>query len=110
MPSGTHAQSNPNPFNLENPAILEVAPPEPKSLEDTGLKLNLLADIALKFLYYSGNATGMQIAQELRLPWTGVVEPVVDFLSTEKLVDLRGGKGFGRASVDFTLTDKGRTY
>ena len=28
----------------------------------------------------------------------------------EKLVDLRGGKGFGRVSVDFQLTEKGREY
>src|SRR5690606_19741903 len=60
--------------------------------------------------YYSGNATGLAIADELRLPWTSVVEKVVDFVAGEKLVDLRGGKGFGRASVDFALTEKGREY
>ncbi len=100
----------PNPFNLENPSILDIAPPEPKSLEDTGLKIGLLSDIALRYLYYQGTATGMDIAQELRLPWPGVIERVVDFLTAEKLVDLRGGKGFGRASVDFILTEKGREY
>jgi predicted ATPase with chaperone activity len=100
----------PNPFHLENPSILDIAPPEPKSLEDTGLKIGLLADISLRHLYYSGMGTGMDIAQELRLPWPGVIERVVDFLATEKLVDLRGGKGFGRASVDFILTEKGREY
>ncbi|HZI04488.1 MAG TPA: ATP-binding protein, partial [Archangium sp.] len=100
----------PNPFNLENPSILDIAPPEPKSLEETGLKIGLLSDIALRYLYYSGTGTGMAIAQELRLPWPGVMEHVVDFLTAEKLVDLRGGKGFGRASVDFILTEKGREY
>jgi predicted ATPase with chaperone activity len=104
------AAAPPNPFNLENPAILDVAPPEPKSLEETGLKIGLLSDIALRYLYYSGTGTGMAIAQELRLPWPGVIERVVDFLTAEKLVDLRGGKGFGRASVDFVLTEKGREY
>ncbi|MBM4380096.1 MAG: AAA family ATPase [Deltaproteobacteria bacterium] len=99
-----------NPFNLENPAILDIAPSEPKSVEDTGLKIGLLSDIALKFLYYQGNATGLAIADEMRLPWTGVVEAVVDFITTEKLVDLRGGKGFGRVSVEFVLTEKGREY
>ena len=99
-----------NPFNLENPAILDIAPPEPKSLEETGLKMGLLSDIALKFLYYSGTGTGMQIADELCLPWPGVIERVVDFVANEKLVDLRGGKGFGRASVEFILTEKGREY
>ena len=95
---------------LENPNVLDIAPPEPKSLEDTGLRLGLLADIAMKFLYYSGSDTGVNIASELRLPWSGVVEKVIDFLAAEKLCDLRGGKGFGRASVEFVLTEKGREY
>jgi predicted ATPase with chaperone activity len=99
-----------NPFNLDNPAILEIAPPEPKSLADTGLKIGLLSDIALKYLYYVGSAQGLEVAQEMCLPWAGVVEHVIDFVATEKLVDLRGGKGFGRASVDFVLTEKGREY
>lgn len=101
---------NQNPFSLENPAILDIAPPEPKSLAETGLKIGLLADIVLKYLYYSGNATGLTIADELCLPWSGVVEGVVDFIANEKLTDLRGGKGFGRASVEFVLTEKGREY
>ena len=103
-------QESANPFNLENPRLLELAPPEPRSLDDTGLKLNLLADLALKFFYYQGMATGAEVAEQLKLPWTGVVEEVINHLATEKLVDLRGGKGFGRVSVDFQLTDKGREY
>lgn len=99
-----------NPFRLENPPILEIAPAEPKTLEETGLKTGLLADISLKLLYYSGACSGMQIADETRLPWPGVIERVVDFMATEKLVDLRGGKGFGRASVEFVLSAKGREY
>jgi predicted ATPase with chaperone activity len=105
-----HGAAAHNPFNLENPSILDIAPPEPKSLEETGLKVGLLADIVLKYLYYTSNATGLAIADELRLPWSGVVEKVVDFVAAEKLVDLRGGKGFGRASVEFALTEKGREY
>ena len=101
---------NPNPFNLENPSILDIAPAEPKTIAETGLKIGLLSDIGLKYLYYTGSATGMDMAQEMRLPWTGVVDKVIDFLTAEKLVDLRGGKGFGRASVDFVLTEKGREY
>ncbi len=107
---GYVGQKGDNPFNLENPAILDIAPPEPKTLEEAGLKMGLLSDISLKFLYYAGSATGMQVAQEIRLPWTGVMEHVIDHLAAEKLVDLRGGKGFGRASVDFVLTEKGREY
>src|SRR3954471_16834539 len=84
---GFIGQKGDNPFNLENPAILDIAPAEPKTLEEAGLKIGLLADISLKFLYYSGSATGMQVAQEIRLPWTGVIEHVIDHLAQEKLVD-----------------------
>ncbi len=103
-------QDTDNPFSLENPAILDLAPTQPKSVEETGLKQGLLADLALKFFYYQGMATGAEVADQLRLPWTGVVEVIIDHLTTEKLVDLRGGKGFGRVSVDFQLTEKGREY
>ncbi|MFN0063551.1 MAG: ATP-binding protein [Myxococcaceae bacterium] len=99
-----------NPFHLENPSILDIAPPEPKSLKDAGLRIGLLVDLSLKILYYQGTSTGLALADELRLPWANVVEKVVDFLTVEKLVDFRGGKGFGRASVDFVLTEKGRSY
>ncbi|MDR0966857.1 MAG: AAA family ATPase [Myxococcales bacterium] len=97
-------------IHLENPRILDIAPPEPKSIEETGLRMDLLSDIALKFLYYRGTGSGVEIASELHLSWTGVVEHVIDFLTQEKLVDLRGGKGYGRATVDFVLTEKGREY
>lgn len=103
-------QETPNPFSLENPRILELAPQPPRTIEETGLKMGLLSDLALKFFYYQGQATGAEVAEQLRLPWTGVVEHVIDFLTTEKLVDMRGGKGFGRVSVDFQLIDKGREY
>ena len=97
-------------IHLENPHILDIAPPEPKSLEETGLRIALLSDIAMKYLYYRGTGSGVEIAAEMRLSWTGVVEHVIDYLADEKLVDLRGGKGYGRATVDFVLTEKGRGY
>ena len=97
-------------IHLENPRILDIAPPEPKSIEETGLRISLLSDIATKFLYYRGTGSGVEIAAEMRLSWTGVIEHVIDFLAGEKLVDLRGGKGYGRATVDFVLTEKGREF
>ncbi len=99
-----------NPFHLENPAILDIAPAQPRSIEDTGLKIGLLSDLVLKFLYYAGTGTGAEVAEQLKLPWPDVMEHVVDFVATQKLVDLSGGKGFGRVSVDFQLTEKGREY
>jgi predicted ATPase with chaperone activity len=104
------ASANASRFNLENPKILQIAPQEPKSLEDSGLRMGLLSDIALKYLYYGGSGIGLEIAEEMSLPWPNCVERVIGFLADEKLVDMRGGKGFGRASVEFVLTEKGREY
>ena len=96
-----------NPFGLDRPEVLDLAPPEPKTLEETGLGLGLVQDLALRFLYYGGLVTGVDLAARMGLPWN-VVSEVLDFMVSERQVELRGGKGFGRASVDFILTDRGR--
>jgi hypothetical protein len=72
--------------------------------------MSLLSDLTLRLLYYQGATPGVALAEFLRLPWAGVVEAVVDFGVAEKLLDLRGGKGFGRASVELMLTEKGREH
>jgi hypothetical protein len=95
---------------FDDPTILEYAPAQPTSIAETGLTQGLLADLVLKYLYYAGTAKGATMADELRLPWPGVVEPLLDFVASERLVDLSGGKGFGRISFDFTLTTKGQEH
>ncbi|HUB08975.1 MAG TPA: ATP-binding protein [Myxococcales bacterium] len=90
------------------PVTLGYAPPEPRSIEETGLTQAFLNGLTLKHLYAEGLDSGLQISRALRLPWGGVMEHVFNFLAQEQLVELRGGKGFGRASVTFSLTTKGR--
>jgi predicted ATPase with chaperone activity len=97
-----------NPFNLERPDILDLAPPQPRNVDETGLPLGFLNDLALKFLYYSGVMTGVAVADAMGLPFSGVVEDVINFVAEERLVEMKGGKGFGRASFSYTLTDRGR--
>jgi predicted ATPase with chaperone activity len=70
--------------------------------------MGFLTDLALKFLYYGGLMSGVSVADEMGLPFAGVVGEIIDFMAQEKLVDMRGGKGFGRASFDYTLTERGR--
>jgi len=97
-----------NPYGLERPEILDLAPPQPRTVEETGLSIGFLTDLALKFLYYGGLMSGVTVADEMGLPFAGVVDEIIDFMAQEKLVDMRGGKGFGRASFDYTLTERGR--
>jgi DNA polymerase III delta prime subunit len=97
-----------NPYGLERPEILDLAPPQPRNVEETGLALGFLTDLAMKFLYYGGVLTGVQVADEIGLPFSGVIEQVVNFIAEERFVEMRGGKGFGRASFSYTLTERGR--
>ncbi len=83
-------------------------PPEPTSIDETGLGLGFLSDLALKMLYYQGYVTGAEIAQNLRLPFTGVVERILEFLKRELLCEIKGASSrLGQSAYQWSITDKG---
>lgn len=82
-------------------------PPPLSSIEDTGLNLLFIADLVLKVLYYGGVMTGLKIGDVVKLPYTGVLDPVMEFLKREKFVEVRGSSGFGESSFQYIITDKG---
>ncbi|MFN8447977.1 MAG: ATP-binding protein [Anaerolineae bacterium] len=67
-------------------------PPPINSLADTGLNLLSLADLVIKVLYNGGYLAGHQIADIVKLPYTGVIDTVMDFLKREKYVEVRVGR------------------
>ena len=82
-------------------------PPEPQSIEQTGLYVGFLADLALKTLYLRGQMTLAEIASALGLPIGNVTEKVMEFLKGERLVEIRGGSGLSSASYQFVIVDRG---
>ncbi|HEX9270022.1 MAG TPA: ATP-binding protein [Candidatus Limnocylindria bacterium] len=82
-------------------------PPEPQSLEQTGLTIGFLGDLALKTLYLRGQMTMAEIASALGLPITNVTDRIMDFLKNERLVEIRGGSGLSSASYQFVIVDRG---
>jgi hypothetical protein len=82
------------------------APPVPMSLRDTGLGVDQIERLLVKTLY-TGEATGLVIADRLRLPYT-LLEPLVERLRAELLVEVRGSTGSGSAGYRYSLTDAGR--
>ncbi|HET8568861.1 MAG TPA: ATP-binding protein, partial [Candidatus Limnocylindria bacterium] len=82
-------------------------PPEPQSIEQTGLHVGFLSDLALKTLYLRGQMTLSEIASALGLPITNVTDKVMDFLKGERLVEIRGGTGLSAASYQFVIVDRG---
>ncbi|MBL8156423.1 MAG: ATP-binding protein [Anaerolineae bacterium] len=83
------------------------SPPPLTSLEDSGLNVLNMADLVLKVLYLGGVLAGHEIAEIVKLPYTGVLEGIIDFLKREKYVEVRGAGGFGEASYQYIISVKG---
>jgi len=61
-------------------------PPPITRLEDTGLSLLWLQDLALKIFYFQSYHSGFKAAEEIALPFAGIVDQILDiarYLSTE---------------------------
>jgi predicted ATPase with chaperone activity len=82
-------------------------PPAPLTHEEAGLSLDLLIQLALKTLHFSGEMTGGQLGRRLGVTFS-VVEPALQFLKTQRQVEIAGGTMVGRASYRYRITDAGR--
>src|SRR5690606_17259390 len=82
-------------------------PPPIRSLQDTGLNIGILSDLAIKALYFGGYLTGNEVAEQMHLPFTGVVEYVLESIKREKFVEVRGGGGLGSGAFQYVLTARG---
>lgn len=78
-------------------------------IEETGLSLLWLQDLALKIIYYQGYMTGFRIAEELCLPFGGVVDQLMESLKREKLLEVRssGQMGLGEGTYMYAITGAG---
>ena len=84
-----------------------VIPEEPRSVEETGISFGFLTDLALKTIYFSGELQGQALAQSLKLPFSGVVDTILDFLKRNELASVSGSKGLGERGFRYVLTEKG---
>jgi predicted ATPase with chaperone activity len=85
-----------------------AAPLAPQSFEETGLTQAFIADLALKLLYQKGQATAQDLADSLCLPLAKILQPVLDFLKAEHLVEVKGGSGVAAATYNYVLAEKGQ--
>jgi hypothetical protein len=69
--------------------------------------MGFLADLVLKLIYYKSDMSSLEIGQALALPFTGVLEPVLEFIKREELVEITGSKGFGERGYQWMITSKG---
>jgi predicted ATPase with chaperone activity len=90
------------------PTSAPFIPPMPTSVKETGLPLGFLTDLALKIMYFEGNLSGHVLTERMKLPYTGVVDQVLDFLKREQLCEVKGAGGFAEAAYQYAISEKGR--
>ena len=84
-------------------------PPPISKIEDTGISGLWLQDLALKVLYYQGYLSGFRIADELCLPFPGVVDQLVEILKREKLTEVKTAQNaaLGEGAYVYGITGLG---
>jgi len=83
-----------------------LLPPPPRTVRDTGLELQLLAELASKSLYLIGKAHLPVLTTRLRLS-INVLREVMDFLVAEQLAEV-AWRGESDIDVKYQLTGRGR--
>src|ERR1043166_5185673 len=91
-----------------SPAFTSRMPTAPTTLQESGLSFDLILQLALKTLHFAGDLSGTELAQRLGLRFS-VIEPAVDFLKSQRQVEIAGGGMVGPATYHYRTTDPGRT-
>jgi predicted ATPase with chaperone activity len=78
-------------------------------IEDTGLSQLWLQDLALKILYFQGYVSGFNIAEEMALPFAGIVNVILEALKREKFIEVikSSQMGLGEGAYEYAITGAG---
>jgi predicted ATPase with chaperone activity len=82
-------------------------PGAPRTIEETGLSLDLLLQLSAKTLHFAGEMSGASLAQTMGLRYSAV-EPVLSHLKQAGLAEISGGGLTGGPEYVYRLTDAGR--
>jgi predicted ATPase with chaperone activity len=94
---------------LSQPQTSAFVPKPVASLEETGLSMSILADLALRTMYFAGAITGHEVARQIALPYPNVVDRLLDVLKRQLYCEVRGGSAVSTASYEYALTAKGHS-
>ena len=78
-----------------------------KTVEDSGLELSFIADLILKHVLHMGEFRLSDVVETIKLP-SSVIDPAIEVLRREKLVEVRGAAEFTKASFKFIITEIGK--
>jgi len=84
-------------------------PPAPETVEDTGLNLQFIADLALKHIMSMGEFRLSDLSSSMGLS-TAILDEVIALLRREKMVEVRGASQFVKSSFNFLVTETGKRH
>ncbi len=97
-----------SPISAVAPAQKSFVPPPITTVEQTGLSALWLQDLILKVMYFQGYSAGFKIAEEVALPFTGIVDQILEILKREKLIEVKTSQiGLGEGSYLYAITGAG---
>jgi len=107
--SESSSSSGIHPFKGKDARKDQFVPPPIVKLEDTGLSSLWLQDLILKVLYFQGYLTGFKIADEVMLPFAGIVDQILEILKREKLIEVKTAQqiGLGEGAYVYGITGLG---
>jgi predicted ATPase with chaperone activity len=89
-------------------AIGEIPwPAAPRTIEETGLSVDLLVQLATKMLHLRGEVSAGQLARRLGLLYSAI-EPALSVIKQERLAEISGGGLTGGPEFVYRLTEAGR--
>jgi len=101
-------QTNEYEAEFQHTGTKPFGPPPITQISDTGLSRLWLQDLALKILYFQGYLTGYEIADSISLPYTAIVDKIVDSLKREKFIEVKASTmGLGEGSYQYGITQAG---
>ncbi|MHC1740020.1 MAG: ATP-binding protein [Anaerolineaceae bacterium] len=105
-------EENPN-AQMSIPVIptapgIGFSPSQINNVDDTGLGLLWLQDLALKIFYFQGYLTGTKVAEAMALPFSGTVDQILEGLKRDKMIEVRSSQmGLGEGAYLYAITGAG---
>jgi len=104
IPTATKGKAGEKPHSES----MQFVPPPIQKIEDTGLPLLWLQDLVLKVMYFQGYQSGFKIAEAIALPFTGIVDQILESLKKEKLIEIKSAQmGLGEGAYVYSITGAG---
>lgn len=88
-------------------SFFKRTPSSPETVEETGLDLNFIADLALKHISSMGEFRLKDLSKRIGLP-INILDEAIELLRREKLVEVRGASQFVKTSFNFIVTATGK--